>query len=389
MIILNEKEYAEKCLNEDVINQDKNPYQVVSVLAKYYYHICGYRKKKIYGLLIEYLKKYYPRYEMNIENWEKNVSKLATNAGKEDLFEISGVKITKPELLKIQSVKNKAKEKLLFTMLCVAKLNMKKNPNSNGWVNVETREIFSMARVSCTSVEQDIKIGEFRQLGLLELPKKNGNLNFRVTFIDDDGDEELFVSDFRELGYEYLKYIGEDFIRCQECGVLTRQVKNKTKKYCDSCKPRNPKKDTTSICVDCGKLFIIRGSSKKISRCNECQDKRNRKKSSEWRQHQYYCNIAENEANIIANNCGFDARDYVEGGKYYKEYTNDEIVESIKNLTNELDSYVKTNIMVGIEKIRELFNVIILFCNSEEFVYNDLLKNLAITLRKIDKDMIL
>ena len=270
MIILNEKEYAEKCLNEDVINQDKNPYQVVSVLAKYYYHICGYRKKKIYGLLIEYLKKYYPRYEMNIENWEKNVSKLATNAGKEDLFEISGVKITKPELLKIQSVKNKAKEKLLFTMLCVAKLNMKKNPNSNGWVNVETREIFSMARVSCTSVEQDIKIGEFRQLGLLELPKKNGNLNFRVTFIDDDGDEELFVSDFRELGYEYLLYIGENYIRCAECGILTRGNKNGTKKYCNSCSTYTPQETKTITCVDCGKEFEVDSKNNKSCRCDEC-----------------------------------------------------------------------------------------------------------------------
>lgn len=276
MIILNEKEYAEKCLNEDVINQDKNPYQVVSVLAKYYYHIYGYRKKKIYGLLIEYLKRYYPRYEMNIENWEKNVSKLAVNAGKEDLFEISGVKITKPELLKIQSVKNKAKEKLLFTMLCVAKFNMKKNPNSNGWVNVETRDIFKMARVSCTSVEQDIKIGEFRQLGLLELPKKNGNLNFRVTFIDDDGDEELFVSDFRELGYEYLLYIGRNYIRCAECGILIRGNKNGTKKYCNSCSTYTPQKTKIITCVDCGKEFEVDSKNNKSCRCNECQKIKNR-----------------------------------------------------------------------------------------------------------------
>lgn len=276
MIILNEKEYAERCLNEDVINQDKNPYQVVSILAKYYYHICGYRKKKIYGLLIDYLKRYYPRYEMNIGNWEKNISKLATNAGKEDLFEISGIKITKPELLKIQSVKNKAKEKLLFTMLCVSKLNMKKNPKSNGWVNIETREIFSMARVSCTSVEQDIKIGEFRQLGLLELPKKNGNLNFRVTFIDDDGDEEIFVSDFRELGYEYLKYIGDKRInKCVECGVYFIKTEN-ARTHCKNCSAGYiPQETKIKNCVECGKEFVVIGSNKRTVRCKECQNIRN------------------------------------------------------------------------------------------------------------------
>lgn len=271
MIILNEKEYAERCLNENVINQDKNPYQVVSILAKYYYHICGYRKKKIYGLLIDYLKRYYPRYEMNIGNWEKNVSKLATNAGKEDLFEISGVKITKPELLKIQSVKNKAKEKLLFTMLCIAKLNMKKNPQSNGWVNLETREIFLMARVSCTSVEQDIKIGELRQLGFLELPKKNGNLNFRVTFIDDDGDEELFVSDFRELGYEYLKYLGDKKIRrCVECGIYFVKKEN-AQTHCKNCKGYIAQETKIIACVDCGKEFEVSSLNTKTCRCDGCQ----------------------------------------------------------------------------------------------------------------------
>ena len=45
MIILNEREYAENCLQNGIV--DTKPFVTLSILAKYYYHECGYRKKKI------------------------------------------------------------------------------------------------------------------------------------------------------------------------------------------------------------------------------------------------------------------------------------------------------------------------------------------------------
>jgi len=50
----------------------------------------------------------------------------------------------------------------------------------------------------------------------------------------------LKISDFRELGYEYLSYIGSGkFTRCEVCGRL---VRNKSKtcppKYCNECAKR-------------------------------------------------------------------------------------------------------------------------------------------------------
>ena len=48
MIILNEKEYAEDCINNGYV--DKKPFLTLSILAKYYYHCLGYRKKKIISL---------------------------------------------------------------------------------------------------------------------------------------------------------------------------------------------------------------------------------------------------------------------------------------------------------------------------------------------------
>lgn len=269
MIILNEKEYAEKCLENGIV--DRNPYQAIATLSKYYYHCCNFRKKKIVSLLTDFLKKYYPRYELNEYQWLDTINKLATRAKSQPPYEISGVKVTKSEMSIIKSLSSKSLEKLAFTMLCLAKFNNLRNPTNNGWVNTSRNEIYNLARYSCSKDNRDINIGKLRQKGLVELPKRNDNLNCRVTFVDNEGDEELFVSDFRELGYEYQKYKGENFIRCAECGILTRGNKNGTKKYCKDCDDSVPQETKTVMCVDCGKSVEIKSKNNKTYRCTECQ----------------------------------------------------------------------------------------------------------------------
>lgn len=285
MIILNEREYAENCLRNGLM--DSKPFNTLSILAKYYYHCFGYRKKKITSLLLDYLSKYYPRYELNELSWQTSVEKIASNAGSFELFEISGVKVTKSEMETILGLKNKVLERLAFTMLCLAKLNNIKNPRNNGWVNADSKEIFSYARISCKADEREVKIGKLWQMGLLEFSKRNDNLNCRVTFVDNEGDEELFVSDFRELGYEYQKYKGENFIRCAECGILTRGNKNGTKKYCKDCSTYTPQETKTMVCVDCGKSFEVDARISNKCRCTGCQDERDRKLKVE-RNRRYY-----------------------------------------------------------------------------------------------------
>ncbi len=271
MIILNEKEYAENCLQNGLI--DNKPLVTISILARYYYHCCGYRKKKITTLLLEFLSKHYPRYELNEFSWQTSVEKIAANAGAYPLHQINGIKITKSEMETITGIHNKVLERLMFTMLCLAKLSNVKNLNNNGWVNADAKDIFTYARIGCRADERDIKIGKLWQMKLLEFSKRNDNLNCRVTFINDDDDEVLFISDFRELGYEYLLYCGENFIRCNECGILTRSNKNGTKKYCKDCSTYTPQETKKVVCVDCGIEFEIAGNNKRTTRCSGCYGK--------------------------------------------------------------------------------------------------------------------
>lgn len=268
MIILNEKSYAKKCLESGIIG-DK-PLFTLSVLAKYYYWCFGYSKNKIISLLFDFLSKYYPKYELNKSNWQAIIEEIAKKASSIRLFEISGIKVTKAEMKTIFGLKNKVLERLAFTMLCIAKLNNIKNPKNNGWVNADSKDIFNYARISCRSDEREIKMGQLWRKGLLEFSKRNDNLNCRVTFINDDSEEVLFVSDFRELGYEYLLYKGENFIRCESCGILTRGNKARTKKHCNCCDKYKPKGYKTVVCVDCGKGFKVNAKDNQTCRCKDC-----------------------------------------------------------------------------------------------------------------------
>lgn len=283
MFILNEAEYAEKCLREGIV--DKNPYQVISILAKYYYHRFNRKPKQIKELLIEYLSRYYPRYELNEEQWLTAVERLATNSKKWKLYEFAGVKITKKEFETIRNIKNKSLEKLAFTSLCLAKAHNLRNPKNNGWVNTDTAEVFKAARINCSTLEQDLKLNKLHQRRLVDFPKQNDNLNFRITFCDSDGEEEIFVSDFRELGYEYLNHIGAKFIRCAECGILTPPGDTNKKKYCEKHKSKKePMMTKTIICIDCGKQVEVSAKNSKTCRCFECQESVNREKKRLWKQ---------------------------------------------------------------------------------------------------------
>ena len=199
-IILNEREYAERCIKERYV--DEKPFRTLSILAKYYFYVHGFKRKKITELLTEFMENSYTRYSANKASWDESIDKIAKGAGKYTLYEIDGIWITQAELNKIGSIGDQSLEKLAFTLLCLAKLSNTKNPNNTGWVNNEAKEIYELARVSCSVNQRYINLNKLGMLGLLEFPNKIDNLSVRVTFIDNNSDKVFMVSDFRELGYE-------------------------------------------------------------------------------------------------------------------------------------------------------------------------------------------
>ena len=62
-----------------------------------------------------------------------------------------------------------------------------------------------------------------RDNGLIQFSKRIDNTNVRVCFQDEDSETALDVTDFRNLGFQYLMYHGGPFVVCQNCGLVMRK----------------------------------------------------------------------------------------------------------------------------------------------------------------------
>lgn len=275
-IVLNEKKYAEECLENGVMTL--KPQETLSILAKYSYSQ-GFKKKQIVEILLRFLDMYYPRYLASKNTWIDTVERISRNADKYPLHEIDGVWITKSELAVIDNLETMKQRKVMFVYLCLAKYYNQRNEKNNNWVNTELKDIFQTARVQCSVLQRAELRGDLHLLGLLEFPKKNGNLSSRVTFVSNDDNDErvLHITDFRELGYAYLKYCGEDYVECASCGVLINHGKTKSRKYCSNCAGYIPIGYVKKVCIDCGGQFDVDSRNTNKIRCNSCQIEHRRK----------------------------------------------------------------------------------------------------------------
>ena len=274
-IILNEKEYAERCLREKDVGESAK--FALSLIAKYDYYELGYRKQRIEKHLTQFIKEAYPAYQRDIAGWTSTIEEIARRAGKYPLYIIHGVLITQSEIDAINNATidgeplNKKLRQLAFTYLCLAKLGKIKNPENDGWVKYKRKDIFTMAHITASDVQKSEMIGDLALAGLLAFPRNDANLSRRVTFIDDDSKIVLEVTDFRDLGYLFLQQIGENIIACKRCGNLTRGNKAGTKKYCKDCAGYVPQEYKIITCADCGRTVRVSAKNTKTCRCDNCQ----------------------------------------------------------------------------------------------------------------------
>ncbi|SHO53685.1 hypothetical protein [Anaerocolumna xylanovorans] len=231
-ILLNEKIYAERLLEQDTL--DRKATFDLRILAKYLYYERNLTPNKIYLELIKIMEEKYTNF--SLAKWQPLLLDLSKNATKYNLIEIEYIPITKNELLTIDNVASKPMQRLAFTLLCLAKYRNIINPNNNDWENYEFKEIFKRANIQATKKEQGFMIHDLRNTGLIKMNKLVDNLSVNVCYIDKEASEEVLkIMDFHNLGYEYLVYCGEKFIRCNKCGTLVKQNKQNNRLYCNEC----------------------------------------------------------------------------------------------------------------------------------------------------------
>lgn len=228
-IVLNEKACAEYALEN--LTLGSKPTETLGRVARYYYSI-GYKKKEIGSLLEDFMLKCDPT--INIVKWQATIDKQVNSADKYELIDISGVSITKSEMEKIQRVDGKLLQRLMFTMLCLAKYGNAINPNNNNWVNRKDKEIFSLANIAVTTKRQSLLINDLWTMQYIGYSRVVDNININVKIVDDNSPTVLYISDFRNLGNQYMRYCGEKYIECEICGKVVKENHGK-QRYCAEC----------------------------------------------------------------------------------------------------------------------------------------------------------
>lgn len=241
MIVLNETKEAERLISEGEVGN--KPTSTLFLLSRYYRQKVNLNKQDTICKLNDFMGKHYKNY--NAALWEDVIENTVNKAHKYPLREIECIEIFQSELDTISRVNTTKYRKLLFVMLCFAKLYNTLSETNNGWINTDIKEIYKISRVHVKHRnDKFLYLNDLEQLGLISFSNKNDNLNLKVNFVNKTGETALKITDFRELGYEYLNFVGEGkFERCKRCGKLFKKNSNNMN-YCNECQKEITKEKT-------------------------------------------------------------------------------------------------------------------------------------------------
>ena len=229
-IVLNEREWAESALAARSLG--KRPVETLSRIARYYYQCEGYSKKDIRGKLEDFLIQCDP--DVVLMRWENTINRVVKSSGKYKIIEIDGFDITQNEMNTIQSIQGRQPQRIAFVLLCAAKYWNAAQPSNNNWVNLQDKEIMSLANVNTSSQRQNMIFHDLKNRGLIRFGRRVDSLNIQVQFMDESGEVALHVDDLRNLGNQYMLYCGEPYFRCANCG-LTLKRRSNSNRYCPDC----------------------------------------------------------------------------------------------------------------------------------------------------------
>lgn len=232
-IVLNEHEWAEDMITSRSLG--KKPYETLYRVARYYLD-SGIPKKEARRMLDAFLLQCDPT--ASLPRWSDSLDAAMAHALKYEAIELEGVDITKPEMAKIDALQGKQTRRLAFTLLCLAKYWNAVSKKQDGWVNSKDSDIMRMANINTSIKRQSLMFHSLNECGMIQFSRKVDNTNVRVCFME-DGETALHITDFRNLGYQYLKYHGGDYMTCANCGIVTRSDKVSERgpgqKYCREC----------------------------------------------------------------------------------------------------------------------------------------------------------
>lgn len=248
-IVLRENEWAEQAIQSKTLGV--KPSETFRRVARYYLDE-GYSKSDVRKNLDVFLLQCDS--SASLPKWSPILDYALNRACKCKAINIDYITVTEPEIAKVNAVEGKQTKRLAFALVCLAKYWDAVNPNGDHWVNSKDNEIMTMANIKTSIRRQGLMYWQLKDDGLIQFSRKVDNTNVRVVFLQ-EGNPVVKVSDFRNLGYQYLKYCGEPYFECANCGMTVRYNdpnNRRRQKYCKSC--------ATEIAIQQRTNYAMRGS---------------------------------------------------------------------------------------------------------------------------------
>lgn len=230
-IVMNEYKWAENAIAERKFS-DK-PYETLSRIARYYMYN-GKSKNETRSLLEKFIMSCDS--STPIVKWDERIDSVMSYAEKRPLCVVDKITISVPEINKIKALDGIQLQRLAFTLLCISKFLRISNPKNEHWVNTPDNEIMKMANIGTSIKRQSIMFSKLKELEMIKFSAKIDNLSVQVLF-EEDGDPAVEITDFRNIGYQYMDYLFGGYFRCMNCGLTCKCNKQSDKKqiYCPDC----------------------------------------------------------------------------------------------------------------------------------------------------------
>ena len=226
--ILNEKDFIEKALKENDLGY--KPSRILALAARYWNGI-GYDRDEIRSMLEDLILRSDPT--ASIVKWNEAID-WALKIRTKDLVQIESVPVTSVELDICRRMGDKQKQRLMFTLFCVAKFEHLVNEKNMGWITVQNSQLFRMANIATTVRRQGYMLNDLLNDGYLQPSKKVDSTSVKVVYMDLESPPEVSITDFRNLGNQFRMINGEKYFKCECCGLVIKRKTN-NQKFCKEC----------------------------------------------------------------------------------------------------------------------------------------------------------
>lgn len=262
MLAINEVKEAERIIETNKYDKIST---AASLIIRYYIQIKGLSPAETK----DKMKAFFNMNHKDYDNWRKFVSKVIKTSDDYPLCNIDEIPITQKEINIVDALETDIKKKVMFTFIVMGKLKQIKSGNS--WLNDSSKSLFDRANVNVRVADRDYIIKDLYELEYISYAKSPMNLSLHIDAIDMSGDPVFTVKDLRNIGFAWLKYKGESYTYCNECGILFKPTRPNNI-YCKNCVGYIPLQTKVIECCDCGTSFET-PSMTKSKRCPHCRHK--------------------------------------------------------------------------------------------------------------------